>query len=256
MLAMRSLAAASLVLLAAAAPAVSSEPTTTAAGVLTTVVTRRDSHDVPHIFGSTDRETLYALGRAHARDRFFQMDVLRHTFSGTLAELVGRAGLDSDVQLRTLGLRRAAALSLPAVSAETTVWLNAYARGVNSWILDPAHPLPAEYAALELTRASLHPWTALDSLTIAKGLAFGLSFDLGDIDLTTALAAFDAAGTAGGFDGITLFVEDAWRFAPFDPTTSLSVPILGPGGPGGPVDPPEGAARASGTRTRAAAYLT
>ena len=263
---MRSLAASLVLLLllaapAAAAPAASSPAiaaTADAAGVLTTVTTRRDSHDVPHIFGSTDREALYALGRAHARDRFFQMDVLRHTFSGTLAELVGRAGLAEDVQLRTLGLRRAAALSLPAVSAETTVWLNAYARGVNSWILDPANPLPPEYAALELTRASLHPWTALDSLTIAKGLAFGLSFDLGDIDLTTALTAFDAAGTAGGFDGPTLFAEDVYRFAPFDPTTSLSVPVLGPGGPGGPVDPPEGTAlaRGMGSRAKAASYLT
>ncbi len=271
---MRSLAAAStaslFVLLlpaasspAAAAPPVSSRAAITssgtsssAAGVLTPVITRRDSHDVPHIFGSTDREALYALGRAHARDRFFQMDVLRHTFSGTLAELVGRAGLASDVQLRTLGLRRAAALSLPAVSAETTVWLDAYARGVNSWILDPAHPLPPEYAALELTRASLHPWTALDSLTIAKGLAFGLSFDLGDIALTTALSAFDSAGKAGGFDGLTLFAEDVYRFAPFDPTPSLPVPILGPGGPGGPVDPPAAAVSPLATVPKTAAYLT
>ena len=90
---------------------------------------------------------LYALGRAHARDRFFQMDVLRHTFSGTLAEMVGTAGLASDVQLRTLGLRRAAEASLPAISRETRVWLDAYARGVNSYILDPGNPLPLEYAA-------------------------------------------------------------------------------------------------------------
>jgi penicillin amidase len=198
-----------------------------------TVRTRLDTWEIPHIFGSTDRDVLYALGRAHARDRFFQMDVLRHTFSGTLAELVGNAGLGSDVQLRTLGLRRAAEASLPAVSQETRVWLAAYARGVNSYILDPANPLPSEYAALELTRASLHPWTALDSLTIAKGLAFGLSFDLGDIDLTTSLAAFQAAGTAGGFSGDLLFSQDVYRFAPFDPTHSLpaSNPVPAPGGP-------------------------
>ena len=73
------------------------------------------------------------------------MDVLRHTFSGTLAEMVGTAGLASDVQLRTLGLRRAAEASLPAISRETRVWLDAYARGVNSYILDPANPLPIEY---------------------------------------------------------------------------------------------------------------
>lgn len=199
-----------------------------------TVRDLRDTYSIPHIFGSTDRDVLYALGRAHARDRFFQMDVLRHTFSGTLAEMVGTGGLESDVQLRTLGLRRAAEASLPAVSRETRVWLDAYARGVNSYILDPGNPLPVEYAPLELTRASIHPWTALDSLTIAKGLAFGLSFDLGDIDLTTALTAFQTAGPAGGFDGGLLF-SDVYRFAPFDPTHSL--PASGPlPGSGGPVD--------------------
>jgi penicillin G amidase len=203
------------------------------AGVLATVRNLRDSLDVPHIFGSTDRDVLYALGRAHAHDRFFQMDVLRHTFSGTLAELVGKDGLASDVQLRTLGLRRAAEASLPVQSQETRVWLEAYARGVNSYILDPANPLPPEYAALELTRASVHPWTALDSLTIAKGLAFGLSFDLSDIDLTTAFAAFSAAGSPTTFDGTILFFKDVYRAAPFDPTHSLpaSQPPYGSGGP-------------------------
>src|SRR5262249_12855531 len=86
---------------------------------------------------------------------------------------------------------------------------------------------------LELTRASIHPWTSLDSLTIAKGLAFGLSFDLSDIDLTTALAAFQAAGSSTTFDGTTLFLQDVYRAAPFDPTHSLPA-SQPPGGSGGP----------------------
>ncbi len=204
------------------------------AGVIATVRARRDALDVPHIFGSTDRDVLYALGRAHARDRFFQMDVLRHTFSGTLAELVGKDALASDVQLRTLGLRRAAEASLPVQSQETRVWLEAYARGVNSYILDAANALPPEYAALELTRASIHPWTSTDSLTIAKGLAFGLSFDLSDIDLTTALAAFQAVGSPTTFDGTILFFKDVYRAAPFDPTHSLPATQPPPGSSGGP----------------------
>jgi penicillin G amidase len=206
----------------------------TKAGVIATVRTLRDSFDIPHVIGSTDRDVLYALGRAHARDRFFQMDVLRHEFSGTLAEMVGEGGLASDVQLRTLGLRRAAEVSLPVVSQDTQAWLDAYARGVNSYILDPTNPLPPEYAALELTRASIHPWSALDSLTIAKGLAFGLSFDLSDIDNTTALTAFTTVGTAGNFDGSVLFSQDVYRASPFDPTHSL--PASSTGGQGGPVD--------------------
>lgn len=190
-------------------------------GVLAPVRTFRGSFDIPHVFGQTDRDAMFALGRAHARDRFFQMDLLRRTFSGTLGELVGEPALESDVQIRNLGLRRAAEASFPVLSRETQVWLDAYARGVNSYVSDPANPLPPEYAALELTRDSIQPWEPTDSVTIAKGLAFGLSFDLADIDLTVALGAFTVAGTAGGFDPQALFFEDVYRAAPFDPTVSI-----------------------------------
>src|SRR5215213_6708385 len=100
-------------------------------GILRPVRIRRDAHDIPHIFAMNDRDALFALGYSHARDRFFQMDLLRRTFSGTLGELVGTAVLEQDVQLRTLGLRRAAEASLPVLSSSTRAWLTAYARGVN-----------------------------------------------------------------------------------------------------------------------------
>ena len=181
----------------------------------------RDGHDIPHIFAKNDPDALFALGWVHAQDRLFQMDLLRRTFSGTLAELVGEAALDSDIQLRTLGLRRAAEDSLFALTPETRVWLEAYARGVNAWLADASHPLPLEYQALELTRASIPAWNPADSIVIAKGLAFSLSFDLTDIDLTIALDAFVEAGEDGGFNGVALFSQDVYRTAPFDPTVSI-----------------------------------
>ncbi|MGD2115283.1 MAG: penicillin acylase family protein, partial [Acidobacteriota bacterium] len=186
-------------------------------GLLHSVRVRTDALGVPHVFAVTDRDAQFVLGYLHARDRFFQMDLLRRQFSGDLAELLGEAALGSDVQLRTLGLRRAAEASLPALSAVTRVWLEAYARGVNAYLAD--NPLPPEYGALELTSA--RPWTPVDSVTIGKGLAFGLSFDLSDIELTEALLTFQAAGLMAGFDGSALFSEDLYRSAPFDPTISV-----------------------------------
>ncbi len=190
-------------------------------GLVQSVRLRRDSSDVPHIFAGNDRDALFTLGYVHAQDRFFQMDVLRRTFSGTLSELVGQSALASDVELRTLGLRRAAEASLPALSRVTQVWLAAYAAGVNAWLADTGHPLPPEYAALDLTRGSIPRWTPVDSLVIGKGLAFGLSFDLSDIDYATAYIAFQLTGGAAGFDGAALFSEDVFRSAPFDPTIAI-----------------------------------
>ena len=190
-------------------------------GLEKSVRLRVDAFAVPHVFALNEHDAMYMLGYLHAQDRLFQMDTLRRTFSGTLAELVGDAALASDVQLRTLGLRRAAEASLAAYSADGQAWLEAYAEGVNDYLADTSKPLPPEYGALELTRASIPAWTAVDSLVIAKGLAFGLSFDLSDIDLTVALGTFAATGAVLGFDGAALFAEDTYRSAPFDDAVSI-----------------------------------
>lgn len=198
-------------------------------GLIAPVRVVRDSNDIPHIFAQNDHDAIFMLGYIHAQDRFFQMDLLRRTLSGTLAELVGPSALESDVQLRTLGLRRAAEESVPAHSSEGRALLQAYADGVNAFVFDPDHPLPPEYQALELTKASVPPWTPVDSVVIGKGLAFQLSFDgIQDIELTEDLAAYQEAGEAGGFDGTVLFMEDVFRSAPFDP--SVSIPGFTPGG--------------------------
>ncbi|HSR51046.1 MAG TPA: penicillin acylase family protein, partial [Acidobacteriota bacterium] len=154
----------------------------------------------------------------HAQDRLFQMDVTRRLFSGTLAELVGPSAIPQDIQLRTLGLRRAAERSVDAYSPRTRRMVQAYADGVNAY-LDEGNPLPPEYPALELT--TVEPWTLLDTLTVAKGLAFGLSFDLDDIDRSVTLMTFQEAGELGGFDGAALFFEDTYRVEPLDGTVSI-----------------------------------
>jgi len=194
-------------------------------GLDRSVRVRTDGSGIPHIFAVTDRDAMFMLGYLHARDRFFQMDLLRRQFDGTLAELLGGSALPSDVQLRTLGLRRAAEASLPTLSETTQLWLSAYADGVNAYLAE--NPLPPEYAALELTSA--RPWAPVDSVTIGKGLAFGLSFDLSDIDFTIALLSFQGVGAMAGFDGTALFSEDVYRSAPFDPTTSLPAEEAAPG---------------------------
>ena len=176
----------------------------------------RDADGIVHIVGATEADVLYAQGFAHARDRFFQMDSQRRQASGTLGELLGESVIDDDVLLRTLGLRRAAERSLGAISTATLASLEAYAEGVNAWLAQ--NPLPSEYTLLEIT--SVAPWTPLDSLTLAKLLAFGLSFDL-DVDLTTALISYQTAGVAQGFDGSALFFEDLQRTQPFDPAATL-----------------------------------
>ncbi|MDH3441587.1 MAG: penicillin acylase family protein, partial [Gammaproteobacteria bacterium] len=130
----------------------------------------RDIDGIPHIIGNNEHDVVFVQGYLHAQDRFFQMDFSRRQGSGTLAELLGAPALESDVQLRTFGLRRAAARSLTALSAETRAGLQAYADGVNFFL--QTQQLPLEYTLLEITQVA--PWTPLDSAVVGKLIAFGL----------------------------------------------------------------------------------
>lgn len=189
----------------------------------------RDANGVAYIRALTDWDAAYLNGWVHAQDRLFQMDENRRTASGTLAELLGTAALPTDIQLRTLGLRRAAGLSQLELSPRANELLNAYAAGVNAWV--GSNPLPPEYAAVEVTK--FEPWTALDSVAVAKLLAFGLSFEL-DIDYTVAFLTYRGAGQQLGFDGTKLFSEDLFRSQPFSSASTVPDATHGTARPGEP----------------------
>ncbi|MGH6927770.1 MAG: penicillin acylase family protein, partial [Dongiaceae bacterium] len=176
----------------------------------------RDASGIPHIFAANEHDLFFLQGWVHAEDRLFQMDLIRRQASGTLAELLGPAALASDVELRTLGLRRGAEASLPVLSQPVRDALAAYADGVNAFVA--RHPLPPEYGALELTTVA--PWTPLDGATVAKALAFSLSFEL-DIAPTLTLLQYQGTGAVAGFDGTALYFEDLFRSAPFAPVVTV-----------------------------------
>ncbi len=182
-----------------------------------------DALGTPTIKAATEYDVSFLQGYAQAKARFFEMDFTRRAASGTLAELVGASALPSDVQTRTLGLRRAAWASWTALDADTRGWLKAFSDGVNFWL--QTQPLPPEYGALMLTRAQ--PWSPVDSVVVGKGLAFQLSFDL-DIDNTIDYAAYSQAAAAAGVDANALFFGDTHRFAP--PDNHVTLPGFNPAG--------------------------
>lgn len=200
-----------------AASELTSRSTLRIAGLHAPVTLVRDEDGVVHVYAVDDHDLYFAVGWMHARDRLFQMDTMRRQASGTLASLLGSAVLADDVEIRTVGLRRAAERSYAAASVELRTDVADYAAGVNAWIA--GNPLPAEYAALELTQ--IPAWTPVDTFVIGKSLSFLLSFSLEDLTRTTAYLTAQAVGAAAGFDGEALFFEDLFRLAPFDPIAVL-----------------------------------
>lgn len=178
-----------------------------------------DANGIPTIVGETETDVTFVQGYLHAADRFFQMDFLRRVASGTLGELVGQPALSNDIQLRTLGLRRAAWATFSELNSVEKAWLKAYADGVNHFLA--TNPLPPEYGALELSMAE--PWSAVDSLAIGKLLAFQLSFDqsLSAIENTIRIGTYQAVGDVVGFDGTALFLQDLNITMPVDGRVSI-----------------------------------
>ncbi len=190
----------------------------------------RDSNGIPHIHAKNEHDLFFMQGRIHAEDRLWQMDLLRRSAAGTLAELFGPGPddsvLQSDIEVRTIGLARAAELSLGAHPQAMLDILEAYKDGVNSLIdqVNAADALPPEYGGLGLKQVA--HWTVLDTILVGKALGAGTSLDIpGDIDLTIALQTYQGVGAAlpspFDFDGTALFFEDLFRSAPLDSASTV-----------------------------------
>ncbi|VAV90440.1 hypothetical protein MNBD_ALPHA06-2069, partial [hydrothermal vent metagenome] len=134
----------------------------------------RDQYGIPHIFASSRHDLFFATGVAHAQDRMFQMDLSRRAARGTLSELVGKLTLRTDVQMRVLGLGRAADQSFANLNAPTQAAFRAYADGVNSVLAAKGYVPPPEYTLL---MAKPEPWQPADSAAVLKMMAYGLSGD-------------------------------------------------------------------------------
>lgn len=185
----------------------------------------RDRVGVPHVYARNDHDLFFVNGYLQAQDRFFEMDLARRQAGGARAELLGPGTGDQelffDVIVRTVGLRRAAERSAAAYPSWVMADLRAYAAGVNLWLA--RNPLPAEYGALELTKASVPPWTPVDSIVIFKFVTAELSLfaDFQELSNTDLLMAYEGAGQARGFDGTKLYFEDVARSEPFDSAVSI-----------------------------------
>ncbi|MBI2058524.1 MAG: penicillin acylase family protein [Nitrospirae bacterium] len=125
-----------------------------------------DAYGIPHIEAKNEPDLVRATGFMQARNRFFQMDVLRRIARGRLSELVGEQKLFSgttvefDRTMRSWGLEEAALAENGTMTPETKAILEVFAQGVNAGL--KRHP-PIEYRML---RVEPEPWTTVDSLAL------------------------------------------------------------------------------------------
>jgi penicillin amidase len=151
------------------------------AGLDASVEVLRDDLGVAHLYAETSADLYRAQGYVHAQERFWQMDVARHTGEGRLAEMFGPGQLETDKFLRTLGWGRTVEQELAQASPRARRMLTAYAEGVNAYLESrPQRAMSLEYAVLSLQSPGyrVEPWEPTDSLVFLKLLAFDLRANL------------------------------------------------------------------------------
>src|SRR5216684_1861143 len=134
-------------------------------GIKAEVTIARDSDGVPLISAADDEDAAFGLGYAHAQDRLFQMELMRRNGAGRLAEIFGAAALDTDRQMRVLGIYRLAEAELPLLSPPVRRGIEAYTAGVNAFLASRSGALPPEFLLL---RFAPEPWRPADSLVWGK----------------------------------------------------------------------------------------
>lgn len=124
------------------------------------VIVTFDRFGIPTIKAQSRLDAIRGLGYVSARDRFFQMDLLRRAAAGRLTEVFGKGLLEMDTSQRVVGCNRVApeiVSRLPEVQKEI---LEAYSDGVNAY-LSQMKSRPFE---LLLLKYQPDTWTSTDSV--------------------------------------------------------------------------------------------
>jgi len=145
-----------------------------------------DRWGVPHIFGSSDKDLARVLGYFHARDRLWQLDLLRRAAGGCLSEILGEALYDYDVLYRVIGLRRTAEKIVKTLDKDTLEIIDAYCDGVNAYIKSAPRYPTVEFRILGY---EMEPWTPVDVLTLARNTGWNLAANWNVEMLRFAVAA-------------------------------------------------------------------
>ncbi|MFZ9692049.1 MAG: penicillin acylase family protein, partial [Phycisphaerales bacterium] len=124
-----------------------------------------DDRGIPAIEAASRLDAFAAEGFVHARDRLFQMDLMRRNAAGELAALLGGAVVDRDLDARPRRFRALSKRILANLSDDERLQLSRYASGVNAAIASMR--TPPEYAFLGWPPA---PWLPEDSILVSLSM--------------------------------------------------------------------------------------
>ncbi len=142
------------------------------AGLTADVTVIRDSLAIPHIYAENEHDLYVAVGYAMAQDRLWQMDLLRRVTQGRLAEIFGKDLVDADMLFRSLRFTEKSKRILAKADPVMRNCVEAFADGVNQFIVSASKKLPPEFGILGYKP---EPWLPEQSLNLIGYMAWDLS---------------------------------------------------------------------------------
>ncbi|MFA5787971.1 MAG: penicillin acylase family protein, partial [Actinomycetota bacterium] len=190
-------------------------------------ILRDKAFGIPHIYGATRGDVMFATGYVTAEDRLFLMDTMRHLGRGRVSEFLGAsdANLAMDRAMYAVAgyddadLQKMMEDSMARYPAEGKMVLddfNNFAAGANTYInealTDPTK-MPAEYLALQMVPQD---WVPLDSMAVGTVIGAQLGVAGGD-EIRNASLLLELTRAYGQEEGRKIFEDLRERDDPESP---------------------------------------
>ena len=148
--------------------------TTTLPGLNNITEVYYDNYGVPHIYARSDADAYYALGYTHAKDRLWQMELIRRIAPGRLSEILGEATIKTDKFFKHLQIDKTTALAVskynstidPAIKSK----VDNYLKGINEYVKNDDTPI--EFKILGIPKT---PFDITDVYNVMGYMAFSFA---------------------------------------------------------------------------------
>ncbi len=138
--------------------------------VQNSITIKRDTYGTPHIFADDNYGLFYGYGYSLAQDRLYQLEILRHSTQGSVAEILGDKYIGFDKTQRTLFWPGDIKKQIGALDTDTKDVFAGFAAGLNDYIQivqkDKDTLLPLEFSK---NGFEPEPWSEYDVVMLFVG---------------------------------------------------------------------------------------
>lgn len=184
---------------------------------------KRDEYGVPHVYAEDVYGLFYAYAYALAEDRLFQLEMMKRSLNGTVAEVLGpgtdNAYIEFDKSARSNLRPELIRTQLEALAGADKDIFDGYAAGINARIQDVLAArdalMPKQFNDFDFTPT---PWTAYDAAVIWVGSAAGRYSD-SNAEVSNLALLTNLQTKHGAALGKAIFDQVRWANDPLAPTT-------------------------------------